>query len=130
MFGLKAGLSLYTGVDLVCVADVEASLQHFGPAYVQRLLSESERSALGSACTKSRRCALIFAGKEAALKALGLADQGVDWRDIEVNIQGMRILDVGLKGRASDLVAGNGRVRWHASGHVTAAYAMAVVVAD
>jgi phosphopantetheinyl transferase (holo-ACP synthase) len=129
--GEKAGIGLNTGVDLVCVGDVGASLRHFGEAYVKRLLSDVEQSTLStSAALRARQCALMFAGKEAALKALLLADQGVDWRDIVVNIQGMKIVSIGLRGRASELVAGFGVNHWQASGQVSEAYAMAMVLAD
>ncbi len=118
-------------MDLVSVGDVGASLRHFGEAYVKRLLSDAEQSTLStSAALRARQCALMFAGKEAALKALMLADQGVDWRDIVVNIQGMSIVSIGLRGRACELVAGNGVMQWQASGQVSEAYALAMVLAD
>jgi phosphopantetheinyl transferase (holo-ACP synthase) len=122
---------LNAGMDLVCVADVLASMTSFGEAYAKRLLCDAERATLvaPSAC-RARQCALMFAGKEAALKAFALADMGVDWRDIEVNIQGMVLTGVGLHGRAAELAVAHGCHAWRASGHVNATYAMALVMVE
>lgn len=84
MFSATPGLSR-VGIDLVQVSRIEESLQKFGERFLRRLFHRDEIAyALASPVACSRRLAARFAAKEAALKALHVADRGVSWRDIEV----------------------------------------------
>lgn len=59
------------GTDRVVIARIQQSLQRFGTRFVQRLYTEKEYQ---HACQKkntARRLAMMFAAKEAAVKALG-----------------------------------------------------------
>jgi holo-[acyl-carrier protein] synthase len=128
---VMAGARLNSGMDLVSVSDVLMSLTRFGDAYVKRLLCDGERAVLAASPEfRARQCALMFAGKEAVLKAFSLADMGVDWRDIQVNIQGLMVTGVGLHGRAAELAVEHGCHRWQAAGHVNATYAVALVMVE
>jgi holo-[acyl-carrier protein] synthase len=75
------------GIDLVMVSRVEASLARFGDRFLRRVFTEGEIAYATSApaCT-AERLAARFAAKEAAMKALDLADRNVavGWRQIEV----------------------------------------------
>ena len=67
-----------------------------------RLFSDDEVSyaMLGNdACAE--RLAARFAAKEAAIKALALAEVGVNWRDIEVRKQGDGSCQLVLRGKAA-----------------------------
>ena len=73
------------GIDLVMVSRVEASLSRFGERFLRRVFTEGEIAyATSSPAATAERLAARFAAKEAAIKAIGLADHGVGWRDIEV----------------------------------------------
>ncbi len=118
------------GVDLVDLADVARSLQQFGAIYEQRLFSEAERSRWPQVSVPESRlkaCALSFAAKEAAIKALELADAGVSWRDIEVQLQGRQVNGICLHGRAAELAAQAGFVGWLVSSSISGGKAMAFV---
>jgi holo-[acyl-carrier protein] synthase len=75
------------GIDLVMVSRVEQSLARFGDRFLRRVFTDGEiayaTAAPGSA---AERLAARFAAKEAAFKALGLAQRsvGIGWREIEV----------------------------------------------
>ena len=78
-------MSVGVGIDLVRVSRVAASLAQFGERFLRRVFTEAEIAyATSSPGLTAERLAARFAAKEAAIKALGLADQGVGWRQIEV----------------------------------------------
>jgi len=81
---MSAAAGLSVGIDLVRVSRVAESLERFGERYLRRVFTDAEiayaTSAPGEAAT---RLAARFAAKEAAFKALRLADS-MAWRDIEV----------------------------------------------
>ena len=130
------------GVDLVDVHEIEASLAAFGARFAQRLFTAGERaeaqrapspSAAPPACAAAgfdaTRLATRFAAKEAALKALGLADAGIDWREIEVEGGGESAPRLRLHGRAAALAAARGVIDLAVSLSHQGPLACAVVVA-
>ena len=73
------------GIDLVRVSRVAESLHSFGDRFLRRVFTEGEIAyANASPHLVSERLAARFAAKEATIKALDLADQGVGWRSIEI----------------------------------------------
>lgn len=77
-----AGQRLRVGIDTVLVSRLQESLDAFGERFLQRLFTAGEQAAAGGA---PERLAARFAAKEAALKAFGWHDTGIDWREIEVH---------------------------------------------
>ncbi|HEY2748333.1 MAG TPA: holo-ACP synthase, partial [Polyangia bacterium] len=72
------------GVDLVRVSRVAESLASFGERFLRRVFTDGEIAyATATPALAAERLAARFAAKEAAFKALALADHG-SWRDIEV----------------------------------------------
>ncbi len=122
---------LSVGIDLVALAEVAQSFAAFGERYLQRVFSATERSQwpVGDLPLMTRTCALSFAVKEAALKALGLADAGVDWRDMSVQVTGRQATGLSLHGRAAELAGEAGYQHWHVAGSVAADLASAMVCA-
>lgn len=76
---------LRNGFDLVKISGVADSLAQFGEQFERRLFTRDELAYAHSGSGMcAERLAARFAAKEATIKALGLANAGVNWRDIEV----------------------------------------------
>ena len=76
---------MQVGIDLVMVSRVQASLARFGERFLRRVFTDTEIAyATSVPDLAAERLAARFAAKEAAIKALDLADVGVGWREIEV----------------------------------------------
>jgi holo-[acyl-carrier protein] synthase len=76
------------GIDMVMVSRVKDSLARFGDRFLRRVFTPGEIAyATSSPDSAAERLAARFAAKEAALKALDLADHpvGIGWRQIEVH---------------------------------------------
>jgi holo-[acyl-carrier protein] synthase len=73
------------GFDLVQISRIAASVRQFGDRFTQRLFTANELDyAHRSEGLCFERLAARFAAKEATIKALALAEQGIGWREIEV----------------------------------------------
>ncbi len=70
-----------TGVDIIEIARIEASLARFGERFLQRVYTPLE---VAFCRGRTSELAARFAGKEAVMKALGTGARGVAWREIEV----------------------------------------------
>jgi len=76
---------LGTGIDIVEIDRIDASLKKLGEAFVQRILTEDEQARFRASRSPQRFLAKRFAAKEAFGKALGTGiAQGVSWKDIEI----------------------------------------------
>src|SRR6478736_3377461 len=76
------------GIDMVMVSRVKDSLTRFGDRFLRRGFTDGEIAYATSAPdSAAERLAARFAAKEAAIKALDLADSqiGIGWRQIEVH---------------------------------------------
>lgn len=81
----SGGERMSCGVDLVAVDRIAESLARHGDRFLERLYTARERAdACGVPALREQRLAARFAAKEAAIKALGLVEVGLGWRDIEV----------------------------------------------
>jgi holo-[acyl-carrier protein] synthase len=73
------------GFDLARVSGIAESIRLFGRRFTDRLFTSRELDyALSGTGQCAERLAARFAAKEAVIKALGLSEAGVGWRDIEV----------------------------------------------
>jgi holo-[acyl-carrier protein] synthase len=82
---VQSGDALRVGTDLVQVSRIAQSIAQFGDKFVRRLFTADEIAyASSSPELQAERLAARFAAKEAAIKALSLSDEGLDWRQIEV----------------------------------------------
>lgn len=96
-----SGQRLCVGIDTVALGHLRESLAAFGERFVQRLFTAGEQAdARRAADGGVQRLAARFAAKEAAIKAFGLGEVGVDWRDIEVVRQADGAPQLQLHGRA------------------------------
>ncbi|HUZ02406.1 MAG TPA: holo-ACP synthase [Thermomicrobiaceae bacterium] len=69
------------GIDVIEIDRIRATLDRFGPRFLNRVFSVRERERYGR---RPSELAARFAAKEATMKALGTGVRGVRWRDIEV----------------------------------------------
>jgi holo-[acyl-carrier protein] synthase len=118
------------GIDLVRVSRVAASLEQFGERFLRRVFTEAEVAyATASPGLTAERLAARFAAKEAAVKALGLSERGVGWRQIEVTRQPSGECRLSLHGAARDAAAEDGVVELAVSLSHEGDYATAIVLA-
>jgi len=70
------------GVDLVNAKRIQLLYQKYGDRFPKRILDEDEMQLFENSKNKERYLCNAFAGKEAAVKALGTGfSQGVHWKD-------------------------------------------------
>jgi holo-[acyl-carrier protein] synthase len=121
---------LRVGIDLVEVAAVEESLQAHAERYLTRIYTEREVSDCGGAAAiRADSLAARFAAKEATLKVLGPAQEGVGWRSIEVVREPAGSPSLELSGRAAELAQEAGISGLAVSLSHEGGFAAAVVVA-
>jgi holo-[acyl-carrier protein] synthase len=121
----------YLGFDLTQVSAIEESLRTFGERFARRLFTPRELAYAGSGSgMRAERLAARFAAKEAVIKALGLSEAGVNWRDIEVVKFSDGACAISLHGRAAQLAAAMGASRLSLSMSHEGDYAGAVVTAS
>jgi holo-[acyl-carrier protein] synthase len=74
-----------TGVDLAEVPRIRASIERFGPRFIERIYTPAEIAYVERKANRWERYAARFAAKEAGMKAIGTGwRHGVRWRDFEV----------------------------------------------
>jgi holo-[acyl-carrier protein] synthase len=118
------------GIDLVRISRVAASLQQFGERFLRRVFTDAEVAyATASPTLTAERLAARFAAKEAAVKALGLAERGVGWRQIEVTRQPSGSCALRLHGAARDAAVEAGVAELAVSLSHEGDYATAIVLA-
>ncbi len=97
------GSEIKVGMDVVRISRIQDSIRQFGERFIQRIFTEQEAAyACSSSALKAERFAARFAAKEAALKALEMADKGIAWRDMEVFRQQDGRCDLRLHARAAE----------------------------
>ena len=70
------------GVDLVNAKRIQLLYQKYGDRFPKRILDDDEMQLFENSKNKERYSCNAFAGKEAAVKALGTGfSQGVHWKD-------------------------------------------------
>ncbi len=127
------GKAVVVGVDLVAVAEVQASLEAHGDRYARRLFTADERRYCArQAHAAAASFAARFAAKEATLKLLRPAahDQGVPWSDIEVVRDDSGACDLALSGAALALARRRRLSGFSVSLSHEAGLAIAVVIAE
>lgn len=119
------------GVDVTEIAEVAASLAHFGDRYRRRLFTEHElESCPEPPELAAPGLAARFAAKEAALKVLRPTGARPSWRSIEVRRHAGGWCDLRLHGEAARLARDQGIHDLAVSLTHEAGIAAAVVVAQ
>jgi holo-[acyl-carrier protein] synthase len=117
------------GVDLVEVDRIRRTLART-PSLVERLFTDAERAYCERRRDPTERFAARFAAKEAVMKALGVGLGAVGWHEVEVVRAESGRPSLALSGRAADLAAELGVVRWHLTMSHTTRVAEAIAVAE
>ena len=120
---------LSVGIDLVRVSRIEESMSRFGARFLRRVFTEDEIAyATSSPSACAERLAARFAAKEAALKALKLADGGIPWTDLEVKRDASGQCELELHGSARRAVDERGSLSIALSLSHEDDYATAIVI--
>nr|WP_236589364.1 holo-ACP synthase [Ramlibacter aurantiacus] len=92
------------GIDLAHIPRIRESLARFGDSFEHRLFTPEEIAyARAAPALHAERLAARFAAKEATIKALSLADAGVNWREMEVVREADGHCHMRLHGRVLDI---------------------------
>jgi holo-[acyl-carrier protein] synthase len=121
------------GVDLVKVDRLKAAIERYGERFLNRVFTPREIAyCQGRARGSASAFALRFAAKEAFSKALGvgLRQNGIRWRDVEVTPNPLGKPEISVTGRAADLCATAGITAAHLSLTDENDQALAVVILE
>ena len=119
-------MNLRTGVDLIELERVEATIERYGQRFLERVFTPRELAEVGENVAS---LAVRFAAKEATAKALGTGIGDVGWQEIEILRGPARQPNLYLHGRASDLADNLELETWSLSLTHNQSHAIALVVA-
>lgn len=126
--GRHFSAALSVGFDIVQISRIGESLERFGEAFTRRLFTDREITDVTEPQGLNRpSLAARFAAKEAVIKALGLSEAGVGWRDMEVIRQPDGRCVLQLHGVAASKASSMGLSLWQLSLSHEGDYAGAVV---
>ena len=121
---------LRVGVDIAQISAIDASLASFGERFLHRIFSAGEVAyATQAPAQTAQRLAARFAAKEATMKAFGLSEAGIGWRDIEVTRSADGACALALHARAAEIVERSGCTQLSVSLSHDGDYATAMVAA-
>jgi holo-[acyl-carrier protein] synthase len=93
-----------TGIDLIEIERIAASIRRFGPRFVRRVFTQAEIAYCADRKTADQSFAARFAAKEAGAKALGTGiSYGVSWLELEVLRQPGQRPNLVFHGRAKEI---------------------------
>ena len=120
-----------TGIDLIEVTRVAASIDRLGERFLKRVFTDAEIRYCRSKHNFAERFAARFAAKEAALKAIGTGWRGgVAWKEVEVRREPGGRPTIAFTGRAGEYAARLGMSRASLSLSHTAEHAIAQVILE
>lgn len=120
-----------TGIDLIEIERIAASIRRFGASFVERIFTPGEIAYCSIRKSSDQSYAARFAAKEAGAKALGTGiGKGVSWREIEVLRQPGQAPELIFHGRAKEIADQKGVLHISLSITHTAALAMASVALE
>jgi holo-[acyl-carrier protein] synthase len=93
----------YIGVDIIEIDRIRQAIARWGERFLHRVYTDAELGLY----KKAESLAVRFAGKEAAVKALGTGMRGISWKDVEIlhEPSGKPLVNLyrGAQDKASDL---------------------------
>lgn len=123
---------LGTGVDILEVHRMAASIERFGEHFLKRVFTDAEIAYCDSKPNRFERYAARFASKEAGMKAIGTGWRGgISWRDVEVRREKGGRPTIVYSGKAGEVAARLGvRRTWLSISHTEELAIAQVVVED
>lgn len=122
---------LGTGIDIIEVERIAASLEKFGDRFVNRILLPDELAYCRLHRNPAPFIAVRFAAKEAISKAFGTGiGAALGWRDMEIRRKESGEPFVGLHGRGQELFAARGAKQLLVSLSHTERYAAATAILE
>jgi holo-[acyl-carrier protein] synthase len=119
------------GIDLEETRRIEESIAKYGRRFLERVFTPAEIAFCDGKANASERYAARFSAKEAAFKALQASwDQGLHWKDFEVEALPGGAPRLHLHGRAREIATAKGVVGMHLSFSHTRTHVTAVVVLE
>jgi holo-[acyl-carrier protein] synthase len=120
-----------TGIDIVEVERVKASIDKYGDTFLRHFLTEQEISELPEGNQRFQSCAGRWAAKEAVAKALGTGfGAECEWRDIHISNDKAGAPKVELTGTAAKTAKAKGIASIHISISHENKFACAMAVAE
>ncbi|MDX9991254.1 MAG: holo-ACP synthase [Anaerolineales bacterium] len=115
-------MKIQTGIDLIEIERIAASVARHGEHFLKRVFSAAE---LETCAGRTESLAARFAAKEAVAKALGSGLDGFGFRDIEITRAENGAPGLVLYGAAAQKAEAQGLLRWsislsHSQSHATA----------
>lgn len=117
---------LKTGVDLIEIDRIRATLDRYGERFLKRIFTEAE---IVECAGRAESLATRFAAKEATTKALGTGIGPVRWREVETLRKKSGEPYLVLHGRAEQIARYLGLTNWAVSFSHSKGTAIAVVIA-
>lgn len=122
---------LGTGIDLIEVARIAASLEKFGDRFINRVLVAEEIAYCRTHKNPAPFLAARFAAKEAVSKAFGTGIGGqLGWHDIEVRKKESGEPFIVLHGKGAELLKARSANKIHLSLTHTENYAAATAILE
>jgi holo-[acyl-carrier protein] synthase len=129
--GGRVAMIVGTGIDIVEVPRLAATVERFGRRFLERVFTPQEILYCESKRNRIERYAARFAAKEAGLKAIGTGIQhGVAWHDIEVRREAGGRPMLAFAGKAAEFAARLGVKRVSVSLSHTQQHAIAQVILE
>ncbi len=115
-------MRIVTGIDLIEIARIAASIERHGERFLARVFTAEERQ---SCANRVESLAARFAAKEAVAKALGSGLDGFGFLDIEITRAANGAPGLRLHGGAAERARQQGLNHWsislsHSQSHATA----------
>ena len=114
-------------MDIIEITRIEKAINRWGKRFLHRIYTRPE---LKLCREKPQALAVRFAGKEAAMKALGTGIRGISWQEIEIMAEPSGQPLVHLYGKAQDKADSLGLGPLAISLSDSKEYAIAVVVSE
>ena len=104
------------GIDIIEIARVREMIERHADRFIERVFTQAEAAYARDHVDPFPRFAARFAAKEAALKVIGTGwRDGIAWTDVEVRLLPSGAPFLHVTGKAAEIAAGLGIVRWHVS---------------
>ena len=122
-------MSISIGIDIADCARFKESIERLGDNFLDKIFTSDEKAYCYGQPDPACAFALLFALKEATMKAMGVGlRDGILFKEVEI-IEGQEI-EIRFLGKALDIINAMGDIRLHASVAHKDDVAVAVVVIE